>query len=73
MHALKLWAKKWLLWHMACPIHGREFTEKRDDPDASWDAGQLTYCTECHEFCYLIQWARDEDEGWPPLSWYGYP
>lgn len=54
-HALKLWAKKWLLWHMACPVHGREFTEKRGDPDCSWDAGLLTYCNACEMSCIDVK------------------
>jgi hypothetical protein len=55
LNALRLWAKKWLLWHMACPIHGREFTMTVDDPDSSWDAGKLTYCSVCNDYCYQIE------------------
>lgn len=41
------WFKRWVLWHMPCPVHGVEFTSKVDDPDCSWDAGLLTVCSAC--------------------------
>ena len=52
---LKLWAKRWLLWHYPCPVHGVQYTYKTIDPDSSWDGGMLTYCDFCGMSCIEVE------------------